>query len=253
MPQRFFGRKSAPAATPQTEGATLGADALPEPGRDGASGYAGAARGVVSKSDYPSAPRSNGVAPHGAPAFAFNQAGPFRPDATRRVVDVAIPAYRRLPNGNGNGNGYVSANGTDARKLIVGRDISLCGDISACDMLVVEGMVEATLRDGRLMEITETGFFKGNVEVDEADLAGRFEGTMLVRGRMRIRSTGRISGTIRYGELEVEAGGQVMGDIQVATPGYHAVVDRKPSLAEGVGSAGPVSYTHLTLPTKRIV
>ncbi len=159
-----------------------------------------------------------------------------KPDMPRRAIDIPGTSARRLsadvlgnlplpgatsPIGNGlHGDRQAKMdNETDRkmRKLIVGREISLSGEISACDMLVVEGLVEATLRDGRLIEIAESGFFKGTVEIDEADLAGRFEGHLRVRGRMKVRSTGRIHGTIRYGELEVEAGGQLVGDVQVGT------------------------------------
>lgn len=100
------------------------------------------------------------------------------------------------------------------RKLIVGREISLSGDITACDILVVEGNIEATLRDGRHLEITEAGHFKGSVEIDEADIAGKFEGNLVVRGRLKIRATGMIEGTVSYGELEVEAGGRVIGEMK---------------------------------------
>lgn len=101
------------------------------------------------------------------------------------------------------------------RKLIVGREISLSGDITACDILVVEGNIEATLRDGRHLEITEAGHFKGSVEIDEADIAGKFEGNLVVRGRLKIRATGMIEGTVSYGELEVEAGGRIIGEMKV--------------------------------------
>ena len=111
----------------------------------------------------------------------------------------------------------LSSGANEMRKLIVGRDISLSGEITACDVLVVEGTVEAKLRDGRNIEIAEIGLFKGGVEIDEADIAGRFEGDISVRGRLRLRSTGKINGSIRYGELEVEAGGQLIGEIQVLT------------------------------------
>ena len=104
------------------------------------------------------------------------------------------------------------------RKLIVGREISLSGDITACDILVVEGHIEATLRDGRHLEITEEGHFKGSVEIDEADIAGKFDGALTVRGRLKIRSTGLIQGSLTYGELEVEAGGRVIGDIKTLSP-----------------------------------
>ncbi|RIV96874.1 bactofilin family protein, partial [Azospirillum brasilense] len=101
----------------------------------------------------------------------------------------------------------------DQRRLIVGRDISLNGEIGSCDILVVEGTVEAKLRDGRSIEIAETGLFKGAVEIDEADIGGRFEGDIIVRGRLTVRSTGKINGSIKYGELAVEAGALLNGEI----------------------------------------
>lgn len=135
----------------------------------------------------------------------------FKPEIPRRVVEIpGAPPRRSAADSLG-----AAASATDQRKLIVGRDISLSGEIAACDVLVVEGTVEAKLRDGRNIEIAETGLFKGSVEIDEADIAGRFDGEILVRGRLRLRATGRINGSIRYGELEVEAGGQLIGDIQV--------------------------------------
>lgn len=102
---------------------------------------------------------------------------------------------------------------SDQRRLVVGRDISLTGEIGSCDVLVVEGTVEAKLRDGRSIEVAETGLFKGSVEIDEADIGGRFEGDITVRGRLIVRSTGRINGAVTYGQLSVESGGLLNGSI----------------------------------------
>lgn len=222
MPQRLFGRKA------PSNGSTHHDDtdaAVPEP----------AIRTVheVPPGATPSRPFGQSPFPPHQGGGAQVPSSGFRPDPPRRVYDVAVPPYRRLPNGNGHGPA-LQGHHTEPRKLIVGRDISLSGEISACDMLIVEGKVEATLRDGRLIEISETGHFKGSVEIDEADLGGRFEGTLVVRGRMRVRSTGRVHGIIRYGELEVEAGGQIVGDVQVASPGCFAGLERKSPMAEVV-------------------
>lgn len=110
------------------------------------------------------------------------------------------------------------------RRLTVGRDISLAGEIASCDVLVVEGTVEAKLRDGHSIEVTETGLFKGSVEIDDADIGGRFEGDIVVRNRLRVRSSGRIIGSIVYGELEVETGGQLVGSIKLYDPAPKAAV-----------------------------
>lgn len=102
----------------------------------------------------------------------------------------------------------------DARKLIVGREISLSGEITACDKLMIEGSVEANLQNCHDVDIAESGLFKGSAAIDEIEVRGRFEGNLTVRKRLLIRATGRVSGTIRYGQLEVECGGQISGDIQ---------------------------------------
>ena len=115
-------------------------------------------------------------------------------------------------------------NDADLRKLIVGREISLSGEITSCDKLIVEGSVEANLQNCHDVDIAESGLFKGSATIDEIEVRGRFEGNLVVRKRLLIRATGRVSGTIRYGQVEIECGGQISGDIQ-AQSGEDFVAD----------------------------
>ena len=138
---------------------------------------------------------------------------PRTPDQARPPVDAA-----RSPDGIARPG--VPATTTprraddDLRKLIVGREISLSGEITSCDKLIVEGSVEANLQNCHDVELAESGLFKGSATIDEIEVRGRFEGNLIVRKRLFIRATGRVSGTIRYGQLEIERGGQISGDIQ---------------------------------------
>ncbi|HWG79955.1 MAG TPA: polymer-forming cytoskeletal protein [Stellaceae bacterium] len=102
----------------------------------------------------------------------------------------------------------------ETRKLIVGREISLSGEITACDRLVVEGSVEANLANCRDIDIAESGLFKGSASIDDAEVRGRFEGTLNVRRRLLIRASGKVTGNVRYGQIEIECGGQISGDVQ---------------------------------------
>jgi cytoskeletal protein CcmA (bactofilin family) len=133
-------------------------------------------------------------------------AAPFRTDIPRRVVDIPGAAGRRP---------LSSGQEVDGKKLIVGREICLTGEISACDRLVVEGRVEASLSDARSVDISETGYFKGNADVEEATIAGNFEGRLAVKGRLTIRGTGKVKGAVRYGSLIVEQGGQLSGEVML--------------------------------------
>jgi cytoskeletal protein CcmA (bactofilin family) len=135
--------------------------------------------------------------------------------AARRAMHASHETETRLSNDGG-------------RTLKVGKGLSVAGEITSCDILVVEGKVEAKLNDGKMLEITESGQFRGSVEIENADIAGRYDGQIVVHGRLTIRSTGRVSGMIKFGELEVNAGGQLIGEVQVAgvaaatapTPGF---------------------------------
>jgi len=98
-------------------------------------------------------------------------------------------------------------------KLTVGPNIKLKGvEITDCDTLVVEGLVEATM-DSRLMQIAEQGAFKGSAEIDIAEIRGVFDGSLTVREKLVIHSTGKVTGKIRYGKIVIEEGGQISGEI----------------------------------------
>ncbi|MBV8122344.1 MAG: polymer-forming cytoskeletal protein [Alphaproteobacteria bacterium] len=107
----------------------------------------------------------------------------------------------------------------ELRRLSVGPEITLSGEINSCDKLFIEGSVEANLTNCRDVDIAESGLFKGSASIEEAEVRGRFEGNLVVRKRLLIKASGRVSGTIRYGQIEIECGGQISGDIQAQPAG----------------------------------
>lgn len=112
-------------------------------------------------------------------------------------------------------------------KLTVGPNIKLKGvEITDCDTLVVEGLVEATM-DSRVMQISEHGEFKGSAEIDIAEIHGAFDGNLTVRQKLVIYATGKVTGKIRYGKLVIEEGGQLAGEILFGAVGNNS----KPALA----------------------
>lgn len=119
--------------------------------------------------------------------------------------------------------------------LIVGPNIKLKGEIAACDTLVVEGTIEAEM-DSHHIAIAKGGVFSGKVTVDTAEVAGSFDGNLTVRDRLLVRSTGRISGTVRYGALEVENGGRLSGSLELLDDS-----ERKVTGSLGASSATAVS------------
>ena len=135
--------------------------------------------------------------PSGAPASGAPATTASPPQPLPRGRDEAPPAGERTQ--------------AASRTLVVGREIVLSGEISACDRLVVEGTVKANIRDCREIAIAEGGLFTGSASVETAEISGRFEGELSVSGRLMIRATGKISAAVRYHEIEIERGGEISG------------------------------------------
>ena len=113
----------------------------------------------------------------------------------------------------------VQAHASTGSKLTVGPNIKLQGvEITDCDTLGVEGLVEATM-DSRVMQIAEQGAFRGAAEIDIAEIRGEFSGNLTVREKLVIYATGKVTGTIRYGKLVIEEGGQLSGEVHFGMEG----------------------------------
>lgn len=121
------------------------------------------------------------------------------------------------------------------RRLVISEGITMSGEIESCDYVLVEGTLEAALKGASVLEIAETGVFYGTVEIDEAMVAGRFEGDITVNGRLTITATGSITGTVAYKELAVEAGATVDGKMNPLVSKNTAKKGDKPSSAKGGG------------------
>ncbi len=81
-------------------------------------------------------------------------------DILRRAPDVTAVTGRRTD--------VAPSAFSDAasKRLTVGRGITLSGEIRACDLLIVEGQVEATLSESRAVEISASGVFKGIADIE---------------------------------------------------------------------------------------
>jgi len=126
---------------------------------------------------------------------------------------------------------------SDSKKLVVGRDIALTGEIRACNRLVVEGRVDAVLSDSRSIEVSATGVFKGKAQIQSAEISGRFEGDLVVTQKLIIHSTGCVHGKIRYGQIEIARGGTISGQIEAIEGGGPEQASATPATAGASASA----------------
>jgi len=132
----------------------------------------------------------------------------YRPEIPRKVVDIPNPS--RLPSERSD-----SSSDEDGKRLVVGKSISVSGDISSCETLVVQGTVEANMSDAVTLEVAQGGLFKGDAEVDHAYIAGTFDGTLRARLTLEVAESGHVKGSINYNNISIASGGRVQGTIDV--------------------------------------
>lgn len=157
------------------------------------------------------APKPPGPTPPIGPAAPAGTAIPPRPPQMGGAMGGMAP-----PPGMGMGAGPAPRPaGPDRRTLVVGRGISLQGTVSDAERLVVEGTVESQMIQATELSISQTGVFKGEVQVEDAEIAGTFDGTLTARGGLVIRASGRVIGVARCRRLSVEEGGQISGRMEM--------------------------------------
>lgn len=143
-----------------------------------------------------------GAAPMGPPPKPPT-AAPVGPAALPGATGARVPAAQKPVE--------------DRRTLVVGRGISLQGTVTDAERLVVEGTVESQMIHAAELSVAQTGVFRGEVQVEDAEIAGLFDGTITAKGNLVIRATGKVNGVAKYKHLSVEGGGQIMGRMEMLT------------------------------------
>jgi cytoskeletal protein CcmA (bactofilin family) len=164
-------------------------------------------KSAIKPAPYPYAP----AAPASAAGNAATKAAVPAPAATQPVAAPQVPV---LANAVPESAARAIGPDTPGSQLFVGPNIKLKGvEISDCDVLIVEGQVEATV-NSKAMQIAKPGTLKGVAVIDVAEIDGEFSGELTAHAKLIVRGTGRVSGKIRYGRLIVADGGEISGDVQ---------------------------------------
>lgn len=127
----------------------------------------------------------------------------FTQPAAKRVVDIPNLAAARGLDPD-----------MDGKRLVIGKQIRMSGEIAGCERLVVEGKVEAKITEVKFIEVTPNGTFKGTAVVEGAVIAGTFEGDLKVNGHLEIAPSGVVKGGVAYKTITVASGGKLLGSIE---------------------------------------
>jgi cytoskeletal protein CcmA (bactofilin family) len=180
---------------------------------------------------------------------------PFAPNPTAVPTMPPVPPRPGMqgpgmpgPGLSGSPRPAPSADPAERRTLVVGRGISLHGTITDAERLVVEGTVEATMIHATELSVIHGGVFKGEVEVEEAEIAGTIDGVITARTSLIVRASGRVLGHARCRRLQVEDGGQLSGQIEMLAADAPSAASAAPPPVSAMGSMAMSDLTRPEVP-----
>jgi cytoskeletal protein CcmA (bactofilin family) len=103
--------------------------------------------------------------------------------------------------------------------LIVTEDTVIRGvrELRNCRQLEVFGYLEGDVA-AKAVLVHKSGRLFGKVKSDSAVIHGTLQGEVVVRNLIDIRSSGNVSGNIKYGKLALEEGGNLSAEVRNVPP-----------------------------------
>jgi cytoskeletal protein CcmA (bactofilin family) len=101
----------------------------------------------------------------------------------------------------------------NATRLHIGSALRMKANVEVYGVIQVDGHLEASAHCEEL-NVAASGTLIGDITAGTPEILGKFEGSLTITGKLIIRATGSIAGTIKYGSIEIESGGHISGDIQ---------------------------------------
>ncbi|MDD2729267.1 polymer-forming cytoskeletal protein [Malikia sp.] len=96
--------------------------------------------------------------------------------------------------------------------LIIGEGVEISGAIVCPGTVTLDGTLQGTLSAAQL-HVGPSGRINGEVVAGAAVVYGEVKPSLTCRGKLVICSTGKVTGTVQFQQLEVELGGQLVGKI----------------------------------------
>jgi cytoskeletal protein CcmA (bactofilin family) len=101
--------------------------------------------------------------------------------------------------------------------LFVGEGVVLKGNFEVPDIASISGVVEGEITAKQII-IEATGVVRGKLSGESVDIRGEVNEYISSTRSLIIRSTGKVSGSINYSEIEIEKGGHLHGELHNLNP-----------------------------------
>jgi len=102
-------------------------------------------------------------------------------------------------------------------ETIIGPSIKVKGDFNGQGNIIVEGMVDGSLKTNGSLEVGKTAKITANVEAKEAKIGGQVSGNVKIKGFLEVTATAKLFGDVETSGLSIERGAIFNGKCTMAT------------------------------------
>ncbi len=131
--------------------------------------------------------------------------------APRPPAPAPAPAQKQPAPGPARSTGAAAASAS-----VIGAKTQFKGEITGTETVVVEGLVEGTVRISGPLRVAPGGTVKANVSAQSVVIAGELVGDCHATERVEIEAAGRLNGNIRAPRVVIVEGATFRGNSDMA-------------------------------------
>ncbi len=104
-------------------------------------------------------------------------------------------------------------------ETIIGPSVKIKGDFHGTNNIIVEGVVDGSLKTSGNLRISDKAKITANVEAKDAKISGEVKGNIKIRGYLEITALAKIFGDIEVLSLSIERGAIINGKCTMLVSG----------------------------------
>lgn len=106
-------------------------------------------------------------------------------------------------------------NSIEEPETIIGKEVSIKGELSFDKLLRIDGKFEGTLVSSGKLVVGPTGYVKSDLNLEEAYISGKVEGDITIKTRLILRGRAEVYGNITAQTISVDEGVTIVGQLCV--------------------------------------
>jgi len=100
-------------------------------------------------------------------------------------------------------------------ETVIGSSIKVKGNFQGQGNIIIEGALEGSLKTDANLFIGEQAKVVANIESKDVIIAGEVRGNIKAKNYLAIGSTAKIFGDVQYGEISIERGAVINGQLLI--------------------------------------